>query len=137
MKKAMRQMAGIFSELEKARLVGKLKAARDRKRATGVKVEGRKNYAETNPELVELARAAGNAGGRCARYPRSCSCVRNRAEAQARAKKLAPVIRELQERGFSMRAIAAELRKRKVPTPKGGTWHPELVTRIVRRIEAA
>jgi hypothetical protein len=62
---------------------------------------------------------------------------RNRAEAQARAKKLAPVIRELQERGFSMRAIAAELRKRKVPTPKGGTWHPELVTRIVLRIEAA
>jgi DNA invertase Pin-like site-specific DNA recombinase len=62
---------------------------------------------------------------------------RNRAEAQARAKKLAPLVRELQGRGLSMRAIAAELRKRKVPTPKGGTWHPELVTRIVRRIEAA
>ena len=61
---------------------------------------------------------------------------RNRAEAQARAKKLAPVIRELQERGLSMRAIATELRKRKVPTPKGGTWHPELVTRGVRKVRA-
>jgi hypothetical protein len=62
---------------------------------------------------------------------------RHRAEAQARANKLAPVIRELQGRGLSMRAIAAELAKRKVPTPKGGTWHPETVTRIVRRIEGA
>jgi DNA invertase Pin-like site-specific DNA recombinase len=33
MKKAMRQMAGVFAELEKSRLVAKLRAARDRKRA--------------------------------------------------------------------------------------------------------
>jgi DNA invertase Pin-like site-specific DNA recombinase len=45
-KVAMRQIAGVFAQLEKARLVGKLKAARDRKRATGMKVEGRKSYAE-------------------------------------------------------------------------------------------
>lgn len=45
-KVAMRQIAGVFAQLEKARLVGKLKAARDRKRATGTKVEGRKSYAE-------------------------------------------------------------------------------------------
>jgi len=43
---AMRQIAGVFAQLEKARLVSKLMAARDRKRATGVKVEGRKSYAE-------------------------------------------------------------------------------------------
>jgi DNA invertase Pin-like site-specific DNA recombinase len=40
----MPQIAGVFAQLEKARLVSKLKAARDRKRATGVKVEGRKSY---------------------------------------------------------------------------------------------
>jgi DNA invertase Pin-like site-specific DNA recombinase len=45
-KVAMRQIAGAFAQLEKARLVAKLKGARDRKRATGVKVEGRKSYAE-------------------------------------------------------------------------------------------
>ena len=45
-KVAMRQIAAVFAQLEKARLVGKLKAARDRERATGVKVEGRKIYAE-------------------------------------------------------------------------------------------
>jgi DNA invertase Pin-like site-specific DNA recombinase len=41
---AMRQIAGVFAQREKARLVAKLKAARRRKRATGVKVEGRKTY---------------------------------------------------------------------------------------------
>jgi hypothetical protein len=54
----MRQIA---AQPEKARLVGKLKAARDRKRATGVKVEGRKSYAEIDAaehggEMIALAR---------------------------------------------------------------------------------
>ena len=60
-KVAMRQIAGVFAQLEKARLVGKLKAARDRKRATGVKVEGRKSYAEIDArdhggQMITLAR---------------------------------------------------------------------------------
>jgi DNA invertase Pin-like site-specific DNA recombinase len=55
-KVAMRQIAGAFAQLEKARLVSKLKGARDRKRAAGVKVEGRRSYAELVPEAVELAR---------------------------------------------------------------------------------
>ncbi len=55
-KVAMRQIAGAFAQLEKARLVSKLKGARDRKRAVGVKVEGRRSYAELVPEAVELAR---------------------------------------------------------------------------------
>ena len=36
-------------------LVSKLRGARDRKRATGVKVEGRKNHNELRPEVVALA----------------------------------------------------------------------------------
>jgi hypothetical protein len=40
----MRQIAGAFSQLEKARLVAKLKAARDRKREANGKCEGRKSY---------------------------------------------------------------------------------------------
>jgi hypothetical protein len=58
-----------------------------------------------------------------------------RAEAKARAEQLAPVIRELQQDGYSMRGIAAELEKRKVETPRGGEWHPQLVKRIVQRLE--
>lgn len=56
MKVAMRQIAGAFAQLEKARLVGKLKAARDRKRSTGAKVEGRKGHADLRPDVVALAK---------------------------------------------------------------------------------
>ena len=52
----IRQILGAVSEFEKAMLVRKLRGARERKRATGVKVEGRKSHAEKHPEVVELAR---------------------------------------------------------------------------------
>ena len=52
----VRQIIGAVSQFEKAMLVSKLRGARDRKRATGVKVEGRKSHAEIRPEVVELAR---------------------------------------------------------------------------------
>ncbi|WP_338309427.1 recombinase family protein [Bradyrhizobium sp. TM233] len=52
----IRQVLGAVSEFEKAMLVAKLKGARDRKRRTGLKVEGRKSIAEQRPETVELAR---------------------------------------------------------------------------------
>ena len=57
MRVAMRQIAGVFSQLEKTRLVKKLRGARQRKRqATGKKVEGRKSLAEMYPEAVKAAR---------------------------------------------------------------------------------
>lgn len=57
-KVAMRQITGAFAQLEKTRLVSKLRHARDRKRKlTGVKVEGRKSHAEARPEVVARARA--------------------------------------------------------------------------------
>ena len=61
-----------------------------------------------------------------------------RAEAKARAEQLAPIIRDLQRQGFtSMRGIAAELERRKEATPRGGAWHPQLVSRIVQRLDVA
>jgi DNA invertase Pin-like site-specific DNA recombinase len=52
----MRQIAGAFYQYEKARLVSKLKGARERKRRdTGQKVEGRKSYIEAMPGTVQLA----------------------------------------------------------------------------------
>ena len=62
MKKAMRQIAGAFAELEKARLVAKLRGARERKRISSGRVtkaagkcEG--GLAERSPELIEAAQA--------------------------------------------------------------------------------
>src|SRR5271169_1434385 len=55
-RKMMRQIAGSFAEYEKARLVHKLKSARDRKRAAVGKCEGRKSIAELRPDVVAEAR---------------------------------------------------------------------------------
>jgi DNA invertase Pin-like site-specific DNA recombinase len=55
-RKMMRQIAGSFAEYEKARLVAKLKAARERKRERTGKCEGRRSWAEINPELVHQAK---------------------------------------------------------------------------------
>lgn len=53
----VRQILGAVAEFEKANLVGKLKGARDRASlAKGHRIEGRKGYAETNPELVREAK---------------------------------------------------------------------------------
>jgi DNA invertase Pin-like site-specific DNA recombinase len=52
----VRQVLGAIAQFEKATLVAKLKAARDRKIAAGVKCGGRRSHAEIRPELVALAR---------------------------------------------------------------------------------
>ena len=52
----IRQVLGSVSEFEKAMLVSKLRGARERKRANGYKVEGRKSHAEERPEVVALAK---------------------------------------------------------------------------------
>lgn len=80
--KLIRQVLGAVSEFEKAMIVTKLKAARDRKRATGAKVEGRKSYGEANPELVTLAK-------KLHRYP-----------VNGRRRSLRDVSRALAEAGF-------------------------------------
>ena len=62
-KKAMRQIAGAFAELEKARLVAKLRHARERIRNERGKCEGRRTRIEraerqNNPDLVKALREA-------------------------------------------------------------------------------
>jgi DNA invertase Pin-like site-specific DNA recombinase len=52
----VRQVLGTIAQFEKASLVAKLKAARDRKRSAAGKCEGRKSWAEINPELVREAK---------------------------------------------------------------------------------
>ena len=54
--KLIRQILGAVSEFDKAMTVAKLKGARDRKRRISGKCEGRKSYAERDPELVDMAR---------------------------------------------------------------------------------
>jgi DNA invertase Pin-like site-specific DNA recombinase len=52
----VRQVLGAISQFEKASLVAKLRAARDRKKAATGKCGGRKTYAEARPAVVLLAK---------------------------------------------------------------------------------
>jgi DNA invertase Pin-like site-specific DNA recombinase len=52
----IRQVLAAVQELDRTMTVAKLRGARQRKKATGVKVEGRKSYAEQVPATVERAR---------------------------------------------------------------------------------
>jgi DNA invertase Pin-like site-specific DNA recombinase len=56
----VRQVLGAIAQFEKANLVAKLKAARDRKRQETGKCGGRKTYAEVNAALVAKARELRN-----------------------------------------------------------------------------
>lgn len=53
-RKAMRQMLGIFAEYEKAMLIAKLKAAKDRKRAKGGKADGQYGYKDSEEGLEKI-----------------------------------------------------------------------------------
>ncbi len=52
----VRQVLGAIAQFEKASLVAKLKAARERKRKATGRCEGNKPLAETRPEVVALVR---------------------------------------------------------------------------------
>jgi hypothetical protein len=55
----------VLAQIEKKRLVKKLRAARDRKSLQqGKRIEGRKSYREINPELVREASASATGIGR-------------------------------------------------------------------------
>ena len=57
----------------------------------------------------------------------------NRVKAEAHAERLRPVLTEL--RDLPSGAIAAELAKRAIPTPRGGDWQSTTVMRLLRRLD--
>ena len=61
----------------------------------------------------------------------------NKAEADARAKALRPILRDIvgDRNDLSANAIAAELNRRKIETLRPGSrWHAQTVIRIMRRL---
>jgi hypothetical protein len=58
-----------------------------------------------------------------------------RAAADARAKALAPVIREIRRAGYTtLRDMSEELNRLEVPTVHGRRWHPMTVARLLARL---
>lgn len=56
------------------------------------------------------------------------------AKAKARAAKLGGILKALQAEGFlTLPAMASELTRRGIVTPRGGAWHPQTVKRLLER----
>ena len=57
-----------------------------------------------------------------------------KAQAQERAKRLEGLVRPLRDQGATLRDIAAALNNAGQQTPRGGSWHPTSVSRLLARI---
>jgi DNA invertase Pin-like site-specific DNA recombinase len=98
------------------------------------------NVAELEAGLIsERTRAALKAakarGVRLGRHGAEILAPKYRQEARQRAKEIEPLIRELQDKGYSLNRIAADLNKRKVPTPRCGQWDHSSVRNVLNRLE--
>ncbi len=105
MRRAMIQMQGVFSELDKALIVRKLRKAREAKRKRSGRCEGRKPFGEREGESEIIARIIAT------RDPKQTGRVRP----------------------HSFKAIADMLNSDDVPTRTGAPWAPETVRGIVKR----
>jgi DNA invertase Pin-like site-specific DNA recombinase len=121
MPSANRLTVGIMAMVaeEEGRMISeRTKAALAAARRRGVQLGGYNK----NPTLTAKARKAGHEA--------------NRAKAVARAADLTPTIVELQAAGAtSLRAIAAGLNERGIPTARGGAWTATQVMRVMERNE--
>jgi DNA invertase Pin-like site-specific DNA recombinase len=112
----LQQMASV-AELEAGMIAARTKAALQAVKARGKKLGGYRGN-----QLTDAARAAG------------CRAVQARAD--ARAADLAPIVRDAQRAGAgSLRAIAAVLNARGIPTPRGrGAWQAGTVSQLLARL---
>ena len=104
MRKALIQIQGVFSELEKSRLVGKLRQSREAMKATNGKCEGRKFFGEVDPEE------------------------------QATLKLMKSLRRKRKgQKQLSYAKIAKELNSQGIPTRTGAPWQTTTVQNILKR----
>jgi DNA invertase Pin-like site-specific DNA recombinase len=102
------------AEHERAMISERTKAALAAAKARGRKLGG--------PKLA-LATKLGNAA--------------NAANADRFAANVAPIIRQVQKSGAtSLRAVAAALAARGIPTARGGEWNAAQVANVLKRVEA-
>jgi DNA invertase Pin-like site-specific DNA recombinase len=108
------------AEHEAAMISSRTKGALAAAKARGVKLGG-------NRGNIRSIRGRGT----------EASAVIRKQKALKRAQDLQPVIRELQASGASLRDVAAELNKRGIEAPRGGTWTAVQVKRVVDRAREA
>jgi DNA invertase Pin-like site-specific DNA recombinase len=112
----LQQMAAI-AELEAGMISARTKAALQAAKKRGVVLGGYRGHDITAKE-------------------RKAGLVIRQEQAAQRAIDLAPIVKELQAAGAtSLRAIAAGLNERSIPTARGGAWSATQVARLIEDIE--
>jgi DNA invertase Pin-like site-specific DNA recombinase len=99
------------------------------------------NIAELEAGLISertkaALKAAKARGVKLGRHGAEVLAAKYQEEVRQRAMQLEPIMREMKDKGYSMRRMATELTKRKVKTPRGGTWHPQTVKMVLQRLAA-
>lgn len=95
----------------------------------------RKMISDRTKDALAAAKARGvKLGSPVIEKARASSIATNQANAAAHAARVLPVIEAIRKTGAtSLRAIAAELTARKVPTVRGGAWTAVQVSNILKR----
>ena len=101
----MRQMMGVFAQLERSMIVARLRRGREMKRATG-------GYTAGRPRYGYRAEA-----GSLVAVPEEQRAIR--------------LAERLRKQGLSYRQIAERLEAEGLVPRSGGRWHPPMVSRLV------
>jgi DNA invertase Pin-like site-specific DNA recombinase len=99
------------------------------------------NVAELEAGLISertkaALKAAKARGVKLGRHGAEVLAPKFKEEALQRAMELKPLLTELKGQGLSLAKIAAELNKRKVPTPPRGRWDHSSVRNVMQRLAA-
>jgi DNA invertase Pin-like site-specific DNA recombinase len=108
---AMRQIRGVFAQLERALIVSRMRAGRRAKAELG-------GFAYGAPPYGYRAE-----GGGLVEHPDEQATIAR--------------IRELRAEGLSLRVIAERLTADGHAPPRGARWHPNTLARIIGRLEEA
>jgi DNA invertase Pin-like site-specific DNA recombinase len=116
--------AGLIGERTKAAL----KVARER-----IAITGQRNH----PQVKRLGNPNGAQALRGKQVGNKQAVATIKAHAQERAQNLRAIIADVRSSGISsVRAIADELNRRAILTPRGGQWHATSVVRLLERLAA-
>jgi DNA invertase Pin-like site-specific DNA recombinase len=111
MRTAMRQMAGVFAQLDRALVIKRLRNGRQTKAQKG-------GYAYGSPAFGQKAEGKG--------------LVPDQDELAAVQR-----IAQLHRQGRSLREIIIALEAEGVPPKRGGRWYPATVSRVLARLDAS
>jgi DNA invertase Pin-like site-specific DNA recombinase len=93
----------------------------------------------TSTRTIKSLAAAKRRGVQLGQYGRNVLSKRNAAAAAVYARKMRPIISQLQAEGFNtVRALTDQLRDNKIPTfRKEGQWHVTTVQRLLQRLKVS